>query len=79
MLAGRTAGEDVGMIGFEPAEKCFVSEQAIFGDLGVAGAELARRQRVQHRGIGHHQHRLMERADQVFAARRIDTGLAADG
>jgi hypothetical protein len=29
-------------------------------------------------GIGDHQHRLMERAEQVLALRRVDAGLAAD-
>ena len=79
VLARRAAGEDVGVVGLQPGEKGFVAEHAIFGDFGVAGAELARRQRVEHRGIGDHQHRLMERAEQVLALRRVDAGLAADG
>jgi hypothetical protein len=55
-----------------------IAEYAIFGDLGVTGAKLARRQRVEHRGIGDHQHRLMKRAEQILAMRRVDSGLAAD-
>ncbi len=78
MLARRAAGKDVGMVGFEPGEEGLIAEHAIFGDFGVAGAELARRQRVQHRRIGDHQHRLMKRAEQVLALRRVDAGLAAD-
>ena len=49
VLARRTAGKDVGVIGFEPGEEGLVAEHAIFGDFGIAGAELARRQRVEHR------------------------------
>ena len=48
VLARRAAGEDVGVIGFQPGEEGLVAEHAIFGDFGVAGAELARRQRVEH-------------------------------
>ena len=78
VLARRAAGEDVGVIGFEPGEKGFVAEHAIFCDFGVAGAELARRQGVEHRRIGDHKHRLMERAEQVLSLWRVDAGLAAD-
>ena len=74
----RAAGENVGVVGLEPGEKRLVAEHAVFGDLGVAGAELARRQRVEHGGIGHHQYRLVKRAEQILAVRRIDPGLAAD-
>ena len=60
------------------AKKRRVAEQAVFGDLGIAGAKFARRQRVERRGVGKHQDRLMERADQVLAVGGIDRGLAAD-
>ena len=63
---------------FEPAEERFIAEHAVFGDFGIAGAELARRQGVEHGGVGNHQHRLMKCAEQIFALRRIDPGLAAD-
>ncbi len=59
-------------------KKGLVAEHAIFGDFRIAGAELARRQRIEHRSIGDHQNRLMKRAEQVLALRRIDAGLAAD-
>ena len=36
------------MIGLEPVEEGGVAEQAVFRHLGIAGAELARRQRVEH-------------------------------
>ena len=68
VFARRAAGENIGMVGLEPGEKRFVAEHAIFGDFGIAGAELARRQGVEHRGIGDHQHRLVKRAEQIFAA-----------
>ena len=67
------------VVGLQPGEERFVAEHAVFGDLGIAGAELARRQRVEHRGVGDHQHRLVKRAEQILALRRIDPGLAADG
>ena len=79
VLARRAAGEDVGVVGLEPGEEGLVAEHAVFGDFGIAGAELARRQRVEHRGVGDDQHRLMERAEQILALRRVDAGLAADG
>ncbi len=44
-----------------------VVDQPVFGDLGIAGAELAQRQRVEHVGVGEHQARLVEGADQVLA------------
>ncbi len=74
----RAAGEDVLPIRFQPGEERGVAEQPVFGDFGVTGAELARRQRVEQRGVGDDQDRLMERADEIFAVRRIDAGLAAD-
>ncbi len=60
------------------AKNAGVAEQAVFGDLGIAGAEFARRQRVEQRRVGDHQDRLMKGADQVLAVPRIDAGLAAD-
>ena len=71
--------ENIGVVGFQPREKRLVAEHAVFGDFGIAGAELARRQGVEHRGVRDHQDRLVERADQIFSMRRVDAGLAADG
>ncbi len=73
-----TAGEDPLPVGLQPGEKFSVAEQPVFGDLGVAGAKFALRQRVEQRGVGDHQNRLMEGADQIFAVAGIDAGLAAD-
>ena len=73
------AGEQVAPVGVEPFEEVGVAEQAVFHHLGIAGAELALRQRVEQRGVGHHQDRLIERADQVLAVAGVDRGLAADG
>ena len=78
VFARRAAGENIGVVGLQPGEEGFVAEHAVFGDFGIAGAELARRQRVEHGGIGDHQHRLVKRAEQIFSLRRIDPGLAAD-
>ena len=74
----RTAGENFLPVLFEPREERRIAEQSVFGDLGIAGAELALRQRVEQRGIGNDQDRLMEGADQVLALKRIDAGFAAD-
>ena len=79
MLARGAALEDLGVVLLQPGEEGFVAEHAVFGDLGIAGAELARRQRVEHGGVGDDQHRLVEGAEQILALRRIDAGLAADG
>ena len=74
----RACAKDVAPVRLQPGEEGGVAEQAVFGDLGVAGAEFARRQSVEHGGVGEHQDRLMERADQILAVGGIDRGLAAD-
>ena len=78
VLARRTAGEHVLPVRLQPGEEAGIAEQAELRDLRIAGAEVARGKRVEQRGIGDHQDRLMERADQVLAVARIDPGLAAD-
>ena len=78
MLARGAAREHVRPVGLQPGEEGGVAEQPVFGDLGVAGAEVALGQRVEQRGVGDDQHRLVEGADQVLAVRRVDAGLAAD-
>jgi hypothetical protein len=78
VLARRTAGENLAPVRFQPGEECGIAQEAVFGDLGIAGAELPRRQRIEQSRVGHHQHRLMKGSDQVFAMPRIDAGLAAD-
>ncbi len=68
----------VAPIGFEPGEEIGIAEQAVFDEFGIAGAEFALRQRIERRGVGQHQDRLMESADQILAVGGIDRGLAAD-
>ena len=63
---------------FEPGEERRVAEQPVFHDLGVAGAELPRRKRGKRAGVGEHEARLMEGADEVLALLGVDAGLAAD-
>ena len=70
--------EHVLPVRLQPGEEAGIAEQAELRDLRIAGAEVARGQRVEQRGIGDHQDRLVERADQVLAMARIDRGLAAD-
>jgi hypothetical protein len=76
--ARRAAGKNLLPICFQPGKKVWPVDQAIFGDFGVSGAKLARWQRVERRRISQHQPRLLEHADQIFATRGIDAGLAAD-
>ncbi len=78
MLARRPAGEHILPVRLKPGKKCGIAEQPVFGDLGIAGAEFARRQRVEQRRVGDHQRGLMKRADQILALRGVDAGLAAD-
>ena len=78
VLARRAAGEQVAPVGLQPGEEGGVVDQAVLGDFRIAGAKLARRERVEQRRVGHHQHRLVKRADQILAVRRVDPGLAAD-
>ena len=63
---------------FEPGEEMRPVDQAVFDDFGIAGGEFARRQGGEAVGVGEHERRLMEGADQILAMRRIDAGLAAD-
>ena len=70
LVALRPAGDDGAPVLLQPGEECGVVDQAVFGHLGIAGAEDARAQRIEHARIGQHQARLVERADQVLAARR---------
>ncbi len=72
------AGQHARAVGLQPGEERRIAQQAVLDDLGVAAAHLARRQAVEHVQVGQHQPRLVEGADQVLAARRIDRGLAAD-
>src|SRR5690606_29036937 len=74
----RSASEDLVLMLFEPEEEVLVVDEAVFDDFGIAGGELAARQRIERREVGQHQPGLMEGPDQVLAMRGIDTGLAAD-
>ena len=65
-------------LGFQPVEELGIADQPVFGDLGVAGEQLAPRQRRQGTGIRENQTRLVEGADQVLAVAGVDPGLAAD-
>ena len=63
---------------FEPSEKRFIAKRPIFDNLGITGTHFARRQGFQHIHIGQHQIGLVKRADEVFAAWRINRGFAAN-
>ena len=78
VLARGSAGEDLAPIGLEPGKEGGVANQPVFGDLGIAGAELAHRQRIEQRRVGHDQDRLVKRANEVLAMAGIDRGLAAN-
>ncbi len=65
-------------IGLQPFEERQVADQSILDDLRQASRQFTCRQRLQGIRIRQHQLRLPEGTDHVFAARVIDTGLAAD-
>ena len=52
--ARRTAGKHVAPVLLEPGEEIRPVDQPVFGDLGIAGAEFARRQRVERGRVGKH-------------------------
>ena len=52
-----------------PGEEGGIVDQAVLGDLGIARQQLAPGQGVEHVGVGQHQARLIEGADQVLAVR----------
>jgi len=71
-------GEHLAPILFQPGEERGIAQQSVLDHLGVAGAKLARRQRIKQRGVCQNQDRLMKGADQVLAVAGIDGGFAAD-
>src|SRR6056297_4314571 len=66
-------------VGLAPGKEVGITDQAVFDRLGITGTDFAQGQRIQQAGIGEHQARLVEGADQILALRRVDPGLAADG
>ena len=78
VVALRPAGEDPAPVRLAPFEEALVADEPVFHHLGIAGAHLAQRQRVERGGVGEDEARLMEGADEVLAVARIDAGLAAD-
>jgi ElaB/YqjD/DUF883 family membrane-anchored ribosome-binding protein len=75
---GGIAGEQRRGIGLAPFEEGEIVDQAVFDDFGIAGAELARRKRVEHLRVDQDHGGLVERADQILAGAAVDRGLAAD-
>ena len=51
---------------FQPREERGIAKKPVFHEFGIAGTEFARRQRVEERGIGDNQDRLVECADEIF-------------
>ena len=66
-------------IRFAPGEESRIVDQAIFDDFGIAGPQLASVERVEQRGIGDDEQRMVEGPDQILLPGRVDGGLAADG
>src|SRR5690606_24728316 len=77
--ACRTSGEDFAPVRLQPGEEIRPVDQPVFRHLRIAGAEFALGKRIKGTGIGQHQLRLMEDADEILAMDGIDAGLAADG
>src|SRR3954447_9948006 len=67
MVARGAARENAAPVGLAPGEKRVVADEPVFHDFGVAGAGLARGQRVEERGVGDHEARLVKGADEVFS------------
>ncbi len=79
VLPGRVVARQQGRaVRLEPGEQRRLVDQPVFDHLGIARAQLPRRQALQDVGVRQHEPRLMEAADQVLALARVDPGLAAD-
>jgi len=72
------ACEQRGAIGFAPFEKGRVVNQAIFGDFGVASAQLPSIECMQERRISYHQRWLVKGPDEIFLAVPVDRRFPAD-
>ena len=68
--------DDLSLLQF--IEQRGVCDAAVFDDLAHAVREIGIGQRGERLGIGEDEARLMERADEVFTERQIDTRFAAD-
>ena len=75
---GRVARQHRGAVLLAPCPERRIVDQPVLRDLGIARQQLAPGQGVEHLGVGQHQPRLVEGADQVLAMARVDAGLAAD-
>ena len=76
--ASASPASRAGAIRLAPGEEIGIVDQAVFDDLGIAGAQLAFGESGERRRIDQHQRGGMEGADQVLALGRVDPGLAAD-
>ena len=70
--------EDRAMLLRDTFEERGAGGDAVLDDFIEAGAELAARQRAEHRRVGDHRVRLVEGADQVLPERMVDADLAAN-
>jgi hypothetical protein len=61
---------------FEPREKSSVADQPVFDDLSEPGTQLTRRQARQRARVCQNQDRLVERADEILAARVVHSCFA---
>ena len=65
-------------VGVEFVEHGGIADHGVFDHLGEAFAVFAFRQGAERVGIGEHEARLVEGADEIFAGAGIDPGFAAD-
>src|SRR5690242_11197639 len=77
MIALGAAGKNAAPVLLAPDKKGLIVDQPVLHHFRVAGPGLAWRQCIKKRGIGDDEARLVERANEVFAMRRVDPGLAA--
>ena len=70
--------EQGGRVDFEPVEELGIVDEPVLHDLRKAGPYFTGIERRQRRRIADHAPRLVEGADEVLSAGKVDAGLAAD-
>ena len=75
----RLEPQDLTAVYGQPVKERRIIDQAVFQDFRIARLHFPHRQCREEFGIGDHEHRLVEGADQILAARRIHGCLSAYG
>jgi hypothetical protein len=59
-------------------KKVSIGDHTVLYHLGQSRSELSRGKRLQGMGVNYYRARLMECAHEIFASRKVDSGLPAD-